>query len=99
MFRLTLSDGYRIPEFAQIFLRDALRPINEAMQAVFERAMAKGTMRKADTEFAARELFAPYFHSVLIMTILCFDRSEMWQSREYLDHALVSFCRSYEITD
>ena len=99
IFRLIISDGYRVPEFAQSLHREGFRPVNEAMQQAFLRAIEDGRMRPADPEFAARELFAPYWHSVMMMTILGREQFEIWQSRAYMNHAIESFCRSYEITE
>ena len=99
IFRLILSDGYRVPEFAQALYRDGFKPVNEAMQDVFLRAMDDGRMRRANTEFAAREMFAPYWHTVMMMTILGRDQFESWQARSYFNHATESFCRSYDIAE
>ena len=99
IFRLILSDGYRVPEFAQSLYREGFKPVNEAMQDVFMRAMDGGKMRRANPEFAARELFASYWHTVMIMTILGRDQFESWQARAYFSHAMESFCRSYDIVE
>ena len=99
VFRLIISDGYRVPEFALSLNREGFRPVNEAMQHAFLRAMAAGTMRKADPEYAARELFAPYWHCVMMMTVLGQEQFEAWHARAYMSHAMESFCRSYEIAD
>ena len=99
IFRLIISDGYRVPEFAQSLHREGFRPVNEAMQQAFLRAMDAGTMRRADADFAARELFAPFWHGVMMMTILGREQFEIWQARAYLNHAIESFCRSYEIVE
>jgi len=99
LFRLILSEGFRVPDFADRFFTKNLRPINEALQVLFRRAMAEGKMRKADPDFAARELFAPYFHTALIDTIMAPTTEAGWNRTEYMNHALESFCRSYEITE
>lgn len=99
LFRLILSEGFRVPEFAERFFTKNLRPINESLQMLFRRAMAQGKMRKADPDFAARELVAPYFHSALIGAILLPATEFGWNRIEYLNHALESFCRSYEIAE
>ena len=99
LFRLILSEGFRVPTFAQDFYRHALRPVNEAIQFVFARAMAEGKMRKADPDFAARELFAPYFHTTVIVSLLGRQAFDEWRGREYLAYGLESFCRNYDIRD
>ena len=99
LFRLIVSEGFRVPEFAGQFFHRNLRPINATVQEIFARAMASGKMRKADTDFAARELFAPYFHTAFIMTLLGRENFDFWEGREYLAHALEAFCRSYEIAE
>ncbi len=57
LFRLIVSDGYRVPVFAQGFYQRSVKPINAAMQAVFKRAMARGAMRKANPDFAGAGAF------------------------------------------
>ena len=99
IFRLILSEGFRVPEFAERFFTKNLRPINETLQMLFRRAMAEGKMRKADPDFAAREFVAPYFHSALIGAIMLPTIEFGWNRVEYMEHALESFCRSYEITE
>ncbi len=99
MFRLVLSEGYRVPAFAEDFFRRNFRSINEAIQAVFTKAMAEGRMRRPNAEFAARELFGPYMHMALMMTLLGRDAFDEWRGREYLAYGLDSFCRNYEIAD
>ena len=51
-FRLTLADGYRVPTFSRNFHRKGLAPVRDGVKAAFSRAMARGTMRKDDPEFA-----------------------------------------------
>jgi AcrR family transcriptional regulator len=99
MFRLILSDGYRVPEFAKNFHRTSIQPISDALAEVFVRAMTDGKMRKANAKFAARELFAPYMHMMVTLTLTGREQFGPWQAREYLNHTLESFIRSYEIAD
>jgi len=99
VFRLILSEGFRVPDFAERFFTTNLRPINETLQVLFRKAMTEGKMRKADPDFAARELVAPYFHGALIGAIMLPSIDFGWKRVEYLEHALESFCRSYEITE
>jgi len=99
MFRLVLSESHRVPAFAEKFFRRNFRAVNEATQAVFKRAMAEGHMRKADPEFASRELFGPYMHVTIVMTLLGHAAFDEWRGNEYLTYGLESFCRNYEIAD
>jgi AcrR family transcriptional regulator len=99
VFRLVISDGHRMPAHARDFYYRSFRPVNQALQTVFTRAMAKGAMRKADPEMAARELVAPHFHTAVVRMLIGAEEHTTWHGADYMANALESFCRSYEITE
>jgi AcrR family transcriptional regulator len=99
LFRLIISDGYRMPVYAQKFFHQSLRPVTDALVPVFNRAMDEGRMRRADPQFAARELTAPFFQSAVVLLLLGRDQHNLWRAPEYMQAALESFCRSYDITE
>jgi len=96
-YRLMLADGYRLPSLRRAIQQSALSPVREALKPVFVRAMAQGKMRKADPDFATREVFAPLFQAMMVLTITGLDTWGPRATADYLDHALDSFIRSYEI--
>jgi hypothetical protein len=61
--------------------------------------MDEGRMRRADPQFAARELTAPFFQSAVVLLLLGRDQHNLWGAPAYMQAALESFCRSYEIKE
>lgn len=99
VLRLMLADGHRMPQFRRALHASGLKPVREALAPVFLRAMAEGRMRSANPDFAAREVFAPFFQAIMMLTTSGLDHWRSRQTASYLDHAFDSFCRSYEIAE
>lgn len=80
-----------------VVIDEGMGAANQVLAKLFERAMARGEMRKCDSENAVKHLFAPMWHCAFRILLLGEKQWTDWDMARYMDESFEAFCRAYDI--
>ena len=83
--KLLVAEAGRFPELVLFYRREVIGVMLGALSGVFERAMARGDIRRMDSEVLAHLFIAPLMKSVLWSLIFTPVEDRPFQAMPYLD--------------
>lgn len=83
--RLLVAEAQRLPELVAFYRREVIGVMLNALSGLFERAMARGEIARADPNMIAHLFIAPFVKSLLWVLVFAPVEAEPFRAGPYLD--------------